>query len=312
MWGAIEIMPNAIRIQWINPADSDFAKAKIYINGLFAGETSGSGYELTGLLADTEYTIVVKTEDLTGNLSQGASRTVRTGPASVPTPPVTPPAPSTPSQPDVIVIPANPTPAPSGGSAQIGGSGGGGGGGAAPSSPALPAKSAEKTESPIERAAATLEKAKASLTLVDFIDTKLAVEALTDTEKRREFRDKLDGLKQELQIRDLPAKRGIKPTVPIGISLQAAMKNTNFKYIDLSSVKPGENVFVINSKGEIVKDAEIYILWNRIFVKPGTGQFVGKETYSLLIDKTVKGKASLLTGVSSPLQQPLIFEFTTR
>ncbi|GIO85736.1 hypothetical protein J25TS5_26680 [Paenibacillus faecis] len=314
MWGAIEIMPNAIRIQWINPADGDFAKAKIYINGLFAGETSGSGYELTGLLADTEYTIVVKTEDLTGNLSQGASRTVRTGPASVPTPPVTPPAPSTPSQPDVIVIPANPTPAPSGGSAQIGGSGGGGGGGggSAPSSPALPAKPAEKTESPIEKAAATLEKAKTSLTLVDFIDTKLAVEALTDAEKRREFREKLDELKQELQIRDLPARKGIKPTVPIGISLQVAMKNTNFKYIDPSSVKPGENVFVINSKGEIVKDAEIYILWNRIFVKPGTGQFAGKETYSLLIDKTVKGKASLQTDVSSPLRQPLILEFTTR
>jgi|GEM_PF-1462224 len=313
IWGAIEIMPNAIRIQWINPADGDFAKAKIYINGLFAGETSGSGYELTGLLADTEYTIVVKTEDLTGNLSQGASRTLRTGPASVPTPPVTPPVPSTPSQPDVIVIPVNPTPAPSGGSAQIGGSGGGGGGGgAAPSSPAVPTKTAEKTESPIGRAAATLEKAKTSLTLVDFIDTKLAVEALTDTEKRREFRERLDELKQELQIRDLPAKKGIKPTVPISISLQVAMKNTNFKYIDLSSVKPGENVFVINSKGEIVKDAEIYILWNRIFVKPGTGQFAGKETYSLLIDKTVKGKASLQTDVSSPLQQPLILEFTAR
>ncbi|MMZ69427.1 hypothetical protein D1872_322660 [compost metagenome] len=61
-----------------------------------------------------------------------------------------------------------------------------------------------------------------------------------------------------------------------------------------------------------MKDAEIYILWNRIFVKPGTGQFAGKETYSLLIDKTVKGKASLLTEVSSPLRQPLILEFTTR
>lgn len=299
----------SITARWNNPADSDFAKVKLFINGNYVAEATGSSYEFTGLVADTAYTIIVKTVDASGNISTGKTLDVRTQAAPVVvTPPTTPTTPTEPSVPgDVVTLPTNPTPAP-GGNSGGGGFGGGGGGGSAVIT--LPSTTQEVPA--VKDATAALEKAKDSLTIVDFVGAKSAIQALTDEQKRAEFQKELETLKQELKIADLPTKNEVRTSVPVGISLQVAMKSANYKYIDESSIKPGKNVFVLNSKGELVNDVVIHVVFNRIFVTPKDGQFDSKETFTIILDTTVKGKAVKDSTESFELKTPLIMEFTTR
>lgn len=295
----------SITASWNNPADSDFAKVKLFINGNYVAETTGSSYEFTGLVAETDYTIVVKTVDANGNVSTGQTLVAKTQAAPVVvTPPITPTTPTEPSVPgDVIILPTNPTPAPSGNS----GGGGIGGGSAVITLPSI----TEEVPA-VSDATAALEKAKDSLTIVDFVSAKSAIQALTDEQKRAEFQKELDTLKQELKIEDLPTKNEVRTSVPVGISLQVAMKSVNYKFIDESSIKPGQNVFVLNSKGELVNDVVIHVVFNRIFVTPKDGQFDSKETFTIILDTTVKGKAVKDSTESFELKTPLILEFTTR
>lgn len=283
-----------ITARWTMPADSDFAKVKLFVNGNFIADTTNSSYEFTGLVADTAYTIVVKTVDANGNISTGATLNARTQAATVVTPPTDPSDPGD----EVEEIPTNPTPPPSG-------NGGGGGGGAI----IVPAPEEEAVN---DEATTALEKAKESLTIVDFVGAKSAIDSLTDEEKRDEFQKELETLKKELKIEDLPTKTEIRNVVPVGISLQVAMKSENYKYIDESSIQPGKNVFVLNSKGELVEDVKIHVVFNRIFVTPLNGKFDSKETFTIILDTTVKGKASKDSKETFELKNPLILEFTTR
>lgn len=297
----VKATSSSLRVSWSNPADPDFAKVKLYINNNYITDTAASSYQFNGLLADTAYKIVVKTVDTHGNVSDGASLTARTqsAPAVNHPAPSTPPTSGEPSAPGggIIQVPVNVTPAPAGNTAQVG----------------------EQDEADaaagnqLQEAKASLDKAKQTLTIGDFVQAKMAVQRLTDQEKREEFRQELNRLKEELSIQDLPSKLGVRSTIPIGISLQVAMKSANYKYIDPSSLKPGENIFVLNSKGEAVHDTvEIKILFNRIHVTPKKGKFAAKETYTIIMDTTVKGKPDPSASDSFKLKNPLILEFTTR
>ncbi|KQY85266.1 hypothetical protein ASD24_28710 [Paenibacillus sp. Root52] len=284
-----------ITARWNNPEDSDFAKVKLFVNGNFIADTTNSSYEFTGLVADKPYTIVVKTVDASGNVSAGATLDARTQAVPVVTPPINPTDPDD----DVVEIPTNPTPAPT-----PSGSGSG-------SNTVIVTPAPEKASS-VDEVKTALEKAKESLTIADFVGAKSAIDSMTDIEKRDEFQKELETLKKELKVKDLPTKTELRTFVPVGISLQVAMKSENYKYIDEASIQPGKNVFVLNSKGELVKDVKVHVLFNRIFVTPLNGKFDSKETFTIILDTTVKGKASKNSKESFELKNPLILEFTTR
>ncbi|WP_339179303.1 S8 family serine peptidase [Paenibacillus sp. FSL R5-0701] len=285
-----------ITARWNNPADSDFAKVKLFVNGVFIADTMNSSYEFTGLVADRAYTIVVKSVDASGNVSAGATLDARTQAVPVVTPPIN----STDPDEDVVEIPTNPTPAPT-----PSGSGSG-------SNTVIVTPAPEKASSDdvVKKA---LEKAKESLSIVDFVGAKSAIDSMTDKEKRDEFQKELEALKKELKVKDLPTKSKIRNVVPVGISLQVAMKSENYKYIDESSIQPGKNVFVLNSKGELVENVEVKVLFNRLVVMPKDGgKFDSKETFTIILDATVKGKASKDSKETFELKNPLVLEFTTR
>lgn len=288
----VEATDTLIRISWTNPVDEDFAQSKVFVDGVFAAATQESQYTLTNLVPDHPYAIVVKTLDTSENISAGTTLQTATIPA---VPLVTSPAPVTPILlPDVPSLPTNITPPPTGG------------GSAAILLPLDPADIEEK------EAKAAIDEAKKSLSMIGFIKAKQSLQTLSNTEKRNSFQQELDNLKLELGAKELLTKNAVQPSVPINVSLQVAMKSEGYKYIDGSSVKPGENVFVIDSKGEVVKDLQVYVLWNRIFVKPTSGTFISKETYTLIIDKTVKGKPTVNSSQSYFLTNPLTLEFTIR
>lgn len=290
---------SSLQVRWILPSDPDFANVKLYINNNFIADTTASSYNFTGLLADKAYHIVVKTVDTHGNISNGAALSARTLAAPVVNVPSTPPASGGPSSPSggIIQVPVNQTPAPTGNTAQVG----------------EQDEVKQSTDGLAQEAQESLDKARKSLAIRDFVQAKIAVQGLSDEEKRQEFAQELERLKEELRIQDLPAKKELRSTVPIGISLQVAMKSASYKYIDPASLKPGVNIFVLNSKGESIEDAvEIKILFNRIHVTPKNGKFASQETYTIIMDTTVKGKPSLHSADSFELKNPLILEFTTR
>ncbi|MCL6604465.1 MAG: S8 family serine peptidase [Paenibacillus sp.] len=288
----VEATDSLIRIHWTNPVDEDFVQSKVFVDGVFVAATQESHYTLTDLVPNHPYAIVVKTLDTSENISTGTTLQTATI-AAVPL--VTSPAPVAPILiPDVPSLPTNITPPPTGG------------GSAAILLPLDPADIEEK------KTKAAIDEAKKSLTMIGFIKAKQSLQTLSNTEKRTSFQQELDNLKLELGANELLTKNTVRPSVPINVSLQVAMKSEGYKYIDESSVKPGENVFVIDSKGEVVKDLQVYVLWNRIFIKPTSGTFTSKETYTLIIDKTVKGKPTVNSSQSFFLTNPLTLEFTIR
>ncbi|QZN76204.1 S8 family serine peptidase [Paenibacillus sp. DR312] len=282
-----------ITARWINPSDSDFAKVKLFVNGVFIADTMNSSYEFSGLVADTAYTIVVKSVDASGNVSAGATLKARTQAAPVVTPPINPTDPDD----DVVEIPTNPTPAPT-----PSGSGG---------NTIIVTPAPEKASS-VDEVKTALGKAKESLTIIDFVAAKSAIDSLTDEEKRDEFQKDLETLKKELKIEGLPTKKELRTFVPVGISLQVAMKSENYRYIDEASIQSGKNIFVLNSSGELVENVKVHVLFNRIFVTPLNGKFDSKETFTIILDTTVKGKASKDSNESFELKNPLMLEFTIR
>ncbi|NPE29634.1 S-layer protein [Methanococcoides sp. SA1] len=64
-----------IEWSWTNPSDSDFNHTEVTINdgsAVILGNTTSS-YNATGLTADSDYTILIKTVDLSGNKDSGVS-----------------------------------------------------------------------------------------------------------------------------------------------------------------------------------------------------------------------------------------------
>lgn len=68
---------------WTDPADSDFDRVMVYLDGSFrTNVTNGTQYyNATGLTANTEYTISTRTVDTAGNINATwENRTARTAP----------------------------------------------------------------------------------------------------------------------------------------------------------------------------------------------------------------------------------------
>ncbi|MGP3783660.1 hypothetical protein [Paenibacillus sp. 1A_MP2] len=57
---------------------------------------------------------------------------------------------------------------------------------------------------------------------------------------------------------------------------------------------------------------KFHVLFNRIFVTPLNGKFDSKETFTIILDTTMKGKASKDSNESFELKNPLMLEFTIR
>ncbi|WP_244603587.1 S-layer protein domain-containing protein [Methanococcoides sp. AM1] len=58
---------HSIQWEWTNPSDSDFDYVKVYINGTFKEDVSGTSYLASGLDPDTPYEIGTRTVDTSGN-----------------------------------------------------------------------------------------------------------------------------------------------------------------------------------------------------------------------------------------------------
>ncbi|MCY9512961.1 S8 family serine peptidase [Paenibacillus apiarius] len=300
-----------LSLSWTNPLHAKYDKVHLYMNGEFVQSVTGTVYEVRGLAPSTTYNFRLTTVDASGTESFGqfiagttsdsiSSETPVdiTDPATGPNVPQAPVTTAPVLLPYKEAMPMNRTTPPSGGSSPAAA-----GGDSVASQP-------KKTQS--HAGTTKTEQAEKEPTIADFMEAKFAFKALFNKEKRKEYQDKLETIKQKLGVKDIPAKSHVHPHTPISVSLQVAMKSLNYKYIDPSSIKPGENVFVVNGKGEVVKDINIYVLWNRIFVTPGNGTFPSQETFTLVIDKTVQGKPSLNSNVAYDLKNPLTLEFTTR
>lgn len=69
---------DSITVSFTKPADADFVKTNLYLDGALSGETASDSYTLTDLSPDTVYSISTKTVDGHGNLSNGVSILVKT------------------------------------------------------------------------------------------------------------------------------------------------------------------------------------------------------------------------------------------
>jgi len=62
---------NSLTVNFGLPADEDFAKVNLYLNGKYVGSTTKGSYTFTNLTESTEYVLTAKTVDTTGNESVG-------------------------------------------------------------------------------------------------------------------------------------------------------------------------------------------------------------------------------------------------
>ncbi|WP_370574159.1 PGF-pre-PGF domain-containing protein [Methanomethylovorans sp.] len=63
---------NWIMWTWINPTDTDFSHVMVYVDGVFATNTSEGYYNSTGLAEGTAHVISTKTVDISGNINPAA------------------------------------------------------------------------------------------------------------------------------------------------------------------------------------------------------------------------------------------------
>ncbi|MDQ0493216.1 stalk domain-containing protein [Paenibacillus brasilensis] len=78
---------NAFTVNYIMPKDADLSQAIIYLNGNEVQRTTGTSYTFSGLIASTNYTVMIRTIDKSGNISGGISIPVTTSALTVDTVP---------------------------------------------------------------------------------------------------------------------------------------------------------------------------------------------------------------------------------
>lgn len=286
----------SIQLSWTNPADPDFAKAVVYVNDSVKAETGDPGITLGGLASDTVYSIKVRTADTAGNLSDGVSLEARTA-AAEPAPAAVNPAPAeqVPAAPSagggggIVTLPPNLTPSPSGETA------------------AVPEPAAE--DSGASAAGTAIAKARKSLAVSDYVQARLSVFELAGSAEYSKYAGELNELKSALGFRELPARTGIRSGADIGISLQTAMNSESYRLIDGSTVKPGENLFVLDGTGRPVSGLNIRVAFNRIVISPGTGGLLEDGDYTVLIGTTVKGREET-SAAAQALTGPLLLPFS--
>ncbi|MCR2805802.1 S8 family peptidase [Paenibacillus soyae] len=136
-------------------------------------------------------------------------------------------------------------------------------------------------------------------------------EAVLEGSEGGRFQERLEAWKSEWSLRELPARTLLRGNAPLGVSLQLAAGSSNFAYIDESSVRYGENVFVLNGSGERMNDFIVQVLFNRIVITPSVDALLHpNETYRLIIDSSVRGKTSLSASTAYELTSPLLIPFS--
>ncbi|PZD96685.1 hypothetical protein DNH61_05645 [Paenibacillus sambharensis] len=200
----------------------------------------------------------------------------------------------------IMPMPFNPTPPPSGGSSVVTG------GDADPAA----GDNVERTvpSDPLQKAQRALSEAAASRRAIDYAAALAAVHQLPAGTDKAKLNRELAAFKTKLGIRDLPGRSAIHSGIPLSVSLQVAAGSGQYKYIDASSITD-DNVFIMDDTGKIIRDVKVSLLWNRLFVSPGSGELDPRRTYTLYLDKSVRGKASP-GGAARELPHPAALPFT--
>ncbi|WIM40977.1 S8 family serine peptidase [Paenibacillus sp. PK4536] len=312
---------NSLTLNWQNPVDKDFAKVNVYNDtGKLVTSVTKNVYQAEGLSPSTTYSFTLKTVDTTGNESTGKSISGQTLSPSTEATPVVESKPVIPTPTPVfaptpaVTVPVVTTPAPTNLVAAVpsGGGGGGGGGGGIPRQPSTPsttvtAPAVAPTPTPTQKATQQLNTAKTSGKAADWLKAKFDGKNVSDAN----FQKQLSQIKQTMGIKDLPSKAQLSPSIPVSISLQVALKNKQYKYIDSSSMTP-DHVTVLNSNGEVVTNVNVSVKWNRIFITPTASGFAKNETYNIIIEKGIKAKPTAKSDQQVSSTTPLILQFTTR
>ncbi len=346
---ASQIGTDSMTLTWQNPTDTDLAGVHVYNDHDPAKQTVQTNvYTAQGLVPDTSYTFTVKTFDQIGNESVGKTVTAKTNavqptsgsgsdsstpssdnqpspsftptPSNTPAPTVTPTPVITPvpvvTPTPVVAVPVVTTPPPVGGGALLpafGGGGGGGGGGGAPAAPrptvtpSPVAQTPAAAPTPAQKAQQQLNTAKSSGKASDYIKASFSGRGLNNAS----FSKQLADLKQSLGIQDVPARTSLPSTVPVRISLQVVTKSSQYKYLDPSTINT-DNITVLDGNGNIAGNVQIAMKFNRIFITPTAGGFSSGQTYTVVLEKGIKGQSSANSDQSTALSNPLVLQFTTR
>lgn len=204
---------DSIIVSFTNPADADFSKTKLYLNGVFSGETAGDSFTFTSLNADTEYQITARTVDVNGNTSEGVSIMAKTRALPDATPPAEQELPGTPTEPgNQAQPPVSPAPSQPGNQEQL---------------PVNPAPSLPLPSGPIEAAPVPVQNG----------------EFLVSEEKWTETNNKI-----EISV---PAKASKFVFTPgVWNELKMARKDLSISLNGLSVLMPKENIAALTLKNK--------------------------------------------------------------
>lgn len=302
-----KVTTDAVTFRWTNPTDRDFKSVHIYMSGVDgakAKSVTDSVYQVNGLEPSTNYTFVFKTVDMNGNESVGKSIGATT--SSLPVePPVKPPVvvdPPVVINPPVITPVETPSTSKSKKKKKESFDGGGGSGGSS---------SVSNVTTSNEQATKALASAAQSKTAFAYVTAMAEINAMPNGAEKRELQKELDKLKETLGIKELLRKSNITDTENISVSVATATFNARYSYIDASSIT-SENVFVINNKGEVMKNVDVQIANGFIYVKSKDHKFESGEIYTIFIDKSVKTKMFSKAPFGRSLRNPLMMQFVIR
>lgn len=298
-----KVTTDAVTFRWTNPTDRDFKSVHIYMSGVDgakAKSVTDSVYQVNGLEPSTNYTFVFKTVDMDGNESVGKSIDATT--SSLPVePPVKPPVvvdPPVVINPPVITPVETPSTSKSKKKKKESFDGGG-------------SSSVSNVTTSNEQATKALASAAQSKTAFAYVTAMAEINAMPNGAEKRELQKELDKLKETLGIKELLRKSNITDTENISVSVATATFNARYSYIDASSIT-SENVFVINNKGEVMKNVDVQIANGFIYAKSKDHKFESGEIYTIFIDKSVKTKMFSKAPFGRSLRNPLMMQFVIR
>lgn len=84
---ASNVAETSLTLTWTASTSSDADSYDVYNGDALLGNTSGTNYDVSGLIASTQYTFTVKAKDTSGNAASGASVTATTAAEVVEQPP---------------------------------------------------------------------------------------------------------------------------------------------------------------------------------------------------------------------------------
>ncbi|WP_439022596.1 chitobiase/beta-hexosaminidase C-terminal domain-containing protein [Bacillus thuringiensis] len=82
------ITQTGVSLSWSASTSSDVANYQVFNGSNYLGQTAGTSYNVTGLIANTNYTFIVKAKDISGNLASGTSVSTKTAEDNTTQPPL--------------------------------------------------------------------------------------------------------------------------------------------------------------------------------------------------------------------------------